>query len=226
MTAPFVDRHVDPESYLVPTRFMDSAHPRIQAAVQALELDGLGVRDRAVRLFEFVRDRIDYEFMIRPTPDEYVASYTLEDGKGFCVRKAVLLCALARAAGVPAALVLSDLRDFTLSPAVREAMGTDLMYHHGLTALHLDGVWRIVDASLTPALCERKGYRLATFDGTEDALLPETMFDGRPHTEYVTFHGLYADLPYEQMMQAFHRGYGHVDRAKIPKLGFPPGGAG
>jgi len=218
----FAGHDLDPESCLAPTRFIDSEHPGIHAAVLGLELDALGPRQRAVRLFAFVRDQIAYEFMIRSTPEEYVASYTLADGKGFCVRKAVLLCALGRAAGVPTALVLSDLRDLTLSPEIKQALGTDIMYHHGLTAFHLGGEWLTADASLTPTLSQRKGYRLAQFDGTQDALLPETTLSGSPHAEYVTFHGLYADLPYDQMMQAFYQGYRNIDKEKFTKLRFPP----
>ncbi len=221
MNAVFAEHDLDPESCLAPTRFIDSAHPRIQAVVRDLDVEGLDPAQRAVKLFAFVRDRIEYEFMIRLTPDEYVASYTLEVGKGFCVRKAVLLCALGRAAGIPTAVVLSDLRDFTLSPEVLDALGTDTMYHHGLSAFHLDGTWLTVDASLTPSLCRRKGYRLVAFDGTKDALLPETTLDGASHAAYATFHGLYADLPYEQMMHAFARAYAHVDPTRIPKLGYP-----
>ena len=221
MNAVFAEHDLDPESCLAPTRYIDSEHPRIQAVVQDLDVETLSPPQRAARLFTFVRDRIDYEFMIRLTPDEYVASYTLQNSRAFCVRKAVLLCALGRAAGVPTGLALSDLRDFTLSPEVQDAMGTDTMYHHGLSAFHLEGTWLTVDASLTPSLCRRKGYRLVEFDGTKDALLPETTLDGAPHVAYVSFHGLYADLPYEQMMLAFARAYANVDPTRIPKLGYP-----
>jgi len=215
-------RDLDPNTCLAPTDFMDSAHPSIRQTVTALELDALGSRERAARLFAYIRDEIAYEFAIRLTPDEYVASYILGDGKGFCVRKAVLLGALGRAAGIPTALVLCDLRDMTLSDEVRDALGTDIMYHHGLNAFHLDGDWVLIDASLTPDLNRRKGYRGVQFDGVHDALLPDTTLAGDPHTEYVTFHGLYADLPYEQMMDAFCRGYANADVARVPKLGFGP----
>lgn len=222
MMATFTERDLGPEPCLEPASFVDSTHPGIQSAVQRLDLDGLDLRERAAKVFAFVRDQIEYEFMIRITPDQYVASYTLEDGRGFCVRKAVLLCALGRAAGVPTALVLSDLRDFTLSPDVKEALGTDIMYHHGLNAFYLGGAWLMADASLTLVLTERKRYRLVEFDGTKNALLASTTLDGAPHAEYVAFHGLYADLPYEQMMRAFYQGYGNVDPDRISKLGFPP----
>ncbi|MBN1344268.1 MAG: transglutaminase family protein [Phycisphaerae bacterium] len=216
------ERDLDPGSCLGSTRFIDSEHPRIQETIRRLELKALSPRERARRLFTFVRDDIAYEFAIRFTPEQYVASYVLQDGKGFCVRKAVLLCALGRAAEIPTALVLSDLRDFTLSTDVKAALHTDVMYHHGLSALHVNGTWLLADASLTPELNRRKGYRLVEFDGARDALLPDTTLNGSPHVQYVAFHGLYADLPYDQMMQAFQRGYANADRSKIPKLGLPP----
>ncbi len=218
----FPERDLDPGLCLGSTHFIDSGQPRIQETIRRLELKALSPRERAKRLSTFVRDEIAYEFAIRFTPEEYVASQILQEGKGFCVRKAIVLCARGRAAEIPTAVVLCDLRDFTLSSEVKAALRTDVMYHHGLSALHVDGTWVLVDASLTPELDQRKGYRLVEFDGSRDALLPETTLNGSPHVKYVTFHGLYADLPYEQMMEAFQRGYASVDRAKIRKLGFPP----
>lgn len=209
----------NPEACLKPTQFIDSDAPAIRDLILAMELEGCSIRERAVRIFEHVRDNVTYEFMIRFTPEEYQASYTLGDGRGFCVRKSILLCALARAAGVPAALVLSDLRDLSLSTRVTLALGTDIMYHHGLTAFHIDGNWLKVDASLSPDIVTKKRYRPVKFDGVSDALQQSTTLDGSPHAQYLEIHGLYEDLPYDQMMEAFGLGYKDADMAMFAKLG-------
>jgi hypothetical protein len=86
-------------------------------------------------------------------------------------------------------------------------MGTDIMHHHGLNAFYLDGRWLKADASLSPDIMQRKGYRLVEFNGQQDALLAPTTLAGQPHAEYLVFHGLYDDLPYEQIMAAFRAAY-------------------
>ncbi|MBL8918026.1 MAG: transglutaminase family protein [Myxococcaceae bacterium] len=208
-----------PEACLAPTRFIESTHPEVLERVEALQLRRLSETERAVALFRHVRDDVQYEFMAKLTPEEYLASHVLRTGRGFCVQKGVLLCALSRAAGVPCALVLSDLRDESLSPRVVKAMGTDTMFHHGLNAFFLEGRWLKADASLSPDVTTRKQYRPVEFDGTADALHSATTLTGAPHATYVRFHGLYAELPFEQMIDAFARGYQRADVEALAAIG-------
>lgn len=207
-----------PEACLAPTRFIDATHPAIVAAVDDLDIRRSPPMERARRLFELVKDRVRYEFSAKMSEEEYVASYVLAAGRGFCVQKAVLLAALGRAAGVPTALVLSDLRDRSLPGWVTEALTTDVMHHHGLNAFWLDGAWVKADASLSPDVVERKGYRDVVFAPPEDALLAPTTLAGAPHADYVAFHGLYADLPFEQMIGAFLEAYSRADVGKLMRF--------
>jgi transglutaminase-like putative cysteine protease len=196
---------LDPSLCIAPTEFIESEHPAIRACVDSLDVMGLSEHERAVRLFEFVRDHIEYEFCAKTHRHEYLASFILADGKGFCVQKAVLLCALGRAAGLATGIVMADLRDHTFPPRIVEVMRTDTLEYHGLTAFYLDGRWLRADATLSPELVTRKGYRLVEFNGREEALLSETTADGGPHVEYVQWRGIYADLPYGDMMRAFFK---------------------
>lgn len=208
------------DACLAPTAFIDSTDPAIVARVEELRVAALPPAERAAALFRFVRDEVRYEFMAKLTAEEYRASYVLREGRGFCVQKAVLLCALSRAAGVPCALVLSDLVDHSLSPKIASALGTNVMFHHGLNAFHIDGRWLKADASLSPDLTSRKGYRLVDFDGTADAILPETTLAGAPHATYARFHGTYADLPFDQMLNAFIEAYRKANVRALAELGF------
>ena len=209
-----------PESCLAPTRYVESTHPAIVDLVDRLRVRELAPPARAATLFRFVRDEIRYEFMAKLTPEEYLASHVLQEAKGFCVQKAVLLSALSRAAEVPCAIVLSDLLDHSLSQKIARALGTNVMFHHGLNAFYLDGRWLKVDASLSPDVTTRKGYRVVDFDGTREALLPETTLAGGPHATYERFHGAYAELPFDQMLNAFMSAYQHVDMLALSQLGF------
>lgn len=214
------ERLPTPESCLTPTRYLESTHPAIVDRVERLRVREFAPSARAAILFRFVRDEIRYEFMAKITPDEYLASHVLQEAKGFCVQKAVLLCALSRASEVPCAIVLSDLIDHSLSPKIAKALGTKTMFHHGLNAFYLDGRWLKVDASLSPDVTKRKGYRTVDFDGTAEALLPATTLAGDPHATYARFHGTYADLPFDQMLTAFTAAYQHVDMLALSQLGF------
>lgn len=196
---------------LTSTPFIDVNHPSIISTVERLGVAEMSPPARAAALFRFVRDEIRYEFMAKLAPEDYVASHILRVGRGFCVQKAVLLAALGRAAGVPTALVLSDQRDHSLSPKIRDALGTNVMHHHGLVAFHLEGRWLMADAALSPDLVARKRYRLVEFDGHSDALQADTTLSGAPHAEYLRVHGRYADLPFAPMIAAFLEAYGQAD---------------
>lgn len=220
MSGSHLDRSLDPRECLEPTQYVESDSAAVVALAERIAGGEANPRDRAIRLFEHVRDSIRYEFRAKLSRDEYRASRVLSEGRGFCVQKSVLLCALLRAAGIPAALVLCDLKDHTLPPRIVEAMGTDVMFHHGLDAIHLDGHWLLADASLSPDVVERKRYRRVELDGTNDALFPTTTLEGAPHAEIVRFHGMYADLPFEQMMAAFMTGYRQADLRALEALGY------
>ena len=195
--------HPEPGACLEPTAFLDFDHPRVQARFRELDVMGMSPPARAVRLFEFVRDKVTYEFRAKIWRDEYPASYTLNVGCGFCTQKAVVLAALGRAARIPTALVLADLRDRSLPERIVKAMKNDILEYHGFVAFHLDGRWVHADATLSPDVVKRKQYRLVEFDGQHDALLAPTTLDGSPHVEYVGFHGVYTDLPADEILPIF-----------------------
>lgn len=209
----------NPEDCLAPTTFIDSDARTIRECVQNLHLDGLTPNERAIRLFNYVRDEITYEFSIRVTQEEFKASFTITDGKGFCVRKSLLLCALCRAEDIPSVIILSDMRDKSLPPKMVEALGTDILFCHGLAGIHLDGQWLKLDPSLSPELVEKRQYRLVEFDGKSDALQDSTTLSGDPHMEYVAYHGAYTDLPYQQMMAGFDDGFSNANKATLEQMG-------
>lgn len=209
--------------FLAPTPFIEATHDAVVARVRELGLHAMTPRERAVRLFEHVRSDVRYEFMAKFRREEYVASTILANNQGFCVQKAVLLASLARAAEIPTAIVLCDMRDHALPEKVVRTIGTNVMHHHGLNAFHLDGRWVTVDASLDRRFLEKKRYPLVAFDGASDALLPANTLDGARAAEYVVFHGRYADFPFEQTTQAFIAGYQRADLSALVAMGLKVG---
>lgn len=214
------DRTLDPERCLGATPFIESAAPAIRVGARGCVRGAMTEPARAAALFRFVRDEIAYEFLARLHSDDYRATRVLAERRGFCVRKAVLLCALGRAAGIPTALALCDLRDGTLPERLVRALGTDTMFHHGLNAFYLEGRWLLADASLSPDVVRRRRYRPVDFDGAGDALSARTTLDGAPHAEYLQFHGLFDDLPFEQTIGALKHGYRNADVGALAALGY------
>ena len=130
------------EEYLASTPTIDASSPSIREKADELTARVDGVSARAVRLFYFVRDRIAYDIFSDYTNlDAYRASATLRRGRGFCIQKAVLLAALARASGIPARLCFADIRNYRIPPDIRALMGTDLFVYHGYCELHMGAGW-------------------------------------------------------------------------------------
>ncbi len=193
---------------LVPTQFLDSDSDTVRSFVERVVGDATDEREVARRLFAAVRDEIRYDpYRITGDPADYRASAVIEAGRGYCVPKAVVLTAAARAAGIPARLGYADVKNHLQSERLRAAMGTDLFVWHGYSVLYLGGRWAKASPAFNVELCERFGVPPLDFDGTEDALLHAYTGDGRRHMEYVNDHGVFTDLPFETIMSAFRETY-------------------
>ena len=95
-------------------------------------------KEKAVRLFLFVRDGIRYNvYAQRPTDSHFKASRVLAAGEGYCVQKAVLLTALARCAGIPARLRFAEIRAHLTPPELVLKRGSNVFAYHGLADLYI-----------------------------------------------------------------------------------------
>jgi transglutaminase-like putative cysteine protease len=180
-------------AYLAPAEYVDSDHPLIAARARALSAGADGHRDTARALFYYVRDLRyaggDFEDL-----ETYRASSVLAAGHGYCVGKAALCAALARAAGIPARLGFADVRNHLASPRLLAAMATDVFAWHGYAQLLVRDRWISVSPTFDTRTCQRAGVPPLEFDGEHDALLPS--FDGSAATmSYIKRHGLFHDVP-------------------------------
>lgn len=196
-------------AYLEPTGFLDYESPAVQRFVREAIGDAGDARERAVRLFYAVRDRIRYDpYRISYESPAYRASRIVEDGFGWCVPKAGLLAACARSVGIPAAIGLADVVNHLNTEKLRARMGgVDIFYDHGYAALYLGGTWVKAVPAFNIELCQRFGVRPTDFDGSHDALYQEHDAHGRLHMQYLTDHGTWSDLPLQQVRDDFVRHY-------------------
>ncbi len=206
---------------LAPTRYVDSDSSEIRAFVarHLPDASSLSQTERAIRLFDAVRDQVRYNpFNIGTTAGEYRASYIAMQPSNYCVPKAILLTATLRAAGVPAAVGFADVRNHLNSPKLAELMETDLFVYHGYVALWLDGRQFKVTPAFNTEMCERFGVKQLVFDGTSDALFHEFDINSQRHMEYVNDRGWFVDPPIEQLLQDFHATYPKLWQSSIDQV--------
>jgi transglutaminase-like putative cysteine protease len=213
------------KEYLQPGEYIDSAHPAIVAFSRA-NSPGKNDLQRAVSLYYSVRDRIRYNpFLDFSKAEVFKASAVLEADQGFCVGKAALLAACARAAGIPARVGFADVKNHLTSPRLAETMGSDLFVYHGYTELLLDGRWVKATPAFNLALCRRFRVKPLEFDGREDSIFHPFDADNRRHMEYLRDRGTYADVPVGEIQRAFREAYPKFYRlgADAAKESFTPG---
>jgi transglutaminase-like putative cysteine protease len=191
-----------------PTPFVDSAAPSIVEFARTAAGGETDVRRRAIALYYAVRDGITYTpYCDFRSPETYRASSVLTKGAGFCVGKAALLTAVARADGIPARLHFADVRNHLCTPRLRSLVGGDVFYYHGYVELELEQRWVKATPAFDLGLCERFGVVPLEFDGREDSVFQAYDRAGRRHMEYVLDRGVAADVPVAEIVATFTREY-------------------
>jgi transglutaminase-like putative cysteine protease len=195
--------------YLASTRFLDCASEPVRRFAREATAGAASDVDRAVKLFYAVRDGWRYDpFSVRLTPEEYVASNVLAAGRGYCITKAILLVAAARAVGIPSAMGLSDVVNHLTTEKLRARMGGKTRFiDHAYAGLCVDGQWVKAVPAFNIELCRRFGVRPTEFDGRSDALYQEFDAHDRRHMEYVAHHGMWSDFPYAKVSADFRAFY-------------------
>jgi transglutaminase-like putative cysteine protease len=195
-------------SFLEPASFIDSAAGNIRELAQAAVC---GVQDeigRVVALYHAVREGVLYDpYVDLSSPASYRASDILALGRGYCVGKASLLAAVARAAGVPARVGYADVRNHMTSPRLHQLIGTDIFRWHSYTDLYVEGRWVKATPAFNASLCERLGVDVLEFDGRSDSLFQQFDRSGRRHMEYLHHRGTYADVPFDAILGDFRLHY-------------------
>jgi transglutaminase-like putative cysteine protease len=193
--------------FIEPGDFIDSGHAVVRR-FSGKHAIGNSSLERAVALYYAVRDEIRYNpFLDFSDPEAFRASAVLAAGEGFCIGKAALLAASARAAGIPARVGFADVKNHLTTPKLAETMGTDLFIYHGYAELHLEGKWVKATPAFNLALCQRFRVKPLEFDGRHDSVFHAFDEDERRHMEYLRDRGSYADVPTAEIQQAFREAY-------------------
>ena len=201
----YIDR-----KYLLPTSIIDSDNERIIRF--SYSVIGDEVNDPveiAVRLYYAVRDKIWYDpYYPFYLPEHYRASNILKSGRGYCVSKASLLCALGRARGIPARIGFAHVRNHLATKQLIEYMGSEIFAYHGFTEFYLEGKWVKATPAFNIELCERHNVAPLEFNGREDSIFHAFNKDNKPFMEYVEYLGTYADIPLDVILSGWEKVYG------------------
>jgi len=204
--------------YLRPSACINSDHSVITELATSLCSDGNSEIQNAVALYYWVRDTIRYNpYALTLTCETLQATATLKAGEAWCVPKAILLCALCRAMGIPARVGFADVRNHLSTERMRAAMDTDIFYFHGYSSLFLNGHWVKATPAFNVSLCEKFGLKPLEFNGLEDSLYHEFDNAGNKHMEYLHDRGEYVDVPIDEMLALFRQHYpGMTPSGSIP----------
>lgn len=202
------------EKYLSPTTIIDSDHPDIVDYARVKVGKTNDPVQMAVNLYYAVRDGIWYDpYYPFYRPEHYRASNVLKSGRGYCVCKAALLCALGRACQIPSRVGFADVRNHLSTRELLDFMGTDLFVFHGFTEFWLEGKWVKATPAFNKELCDRHKVAPLAFNGRDDAVFHPYNLEQKTFMEYVADHGTYADIPVQTIVKAWKTAYGQ-DRVK------------
>lgn len=193
--------------YLDSGEYIDSDHPAVRAFA-AEHARGNNDLERAVALYYAVRDGIRYNpFLDFTVPSAFRASDCIAAGEGFCIGKASLLAAAARASGIPSRIGFADVKNHLTTPRLLEFMGRDEFIYHGFAELMLEGRWIKATPAFNLALCEKFRVKPLEFDGRSDSIFHPFDADERRHMEYLRDRGSFADVPVAEIREAFREYY-------------------
>jgi transglutaminase-like putative cysteine protease len=192
--------------YLEATDIIDSNHRDILAFVEEKLAGANDPVDKAVRLYYAVRDGIRYDpYCPFYKPEHYRASNVLKARRGFCIHKVSLLCAVARACGIPARAGFATVRNHLATRQLLQFIGSDIFAYHGYTEFFLEGKWVKATPAFNIELCARFGVAPLEFNGREDSMFQSYSADQRQFMEYLEFHGTFADIPVTDIVRAFEK---------------------
>jgi len=176
----------------------------VEDVVAGIEQDA----KRAVAVYYAIRDGILYDpYSADISVAGLKATTVLEERRGWCVSKAILLAACCRALGIPARLGYADVLNHLSTEKMRQRMKTNVFYWHGYTALYLDDRWVKATPAFNIELCEKFGLKPLEFNGRDDSIYHAFDQAGNRHMEYLHDRGQFLEPPIEAMRRTFDEYY-------------------
>ncbi len=197
--------------YLNSGKYTDSVSPTVIEFAQKNSADTRGEIAKSVALYYAVRDGFQYNpYKIDLRPEAMTASHLLTRNHGYCIEKANLLAAAARALGIPSRLGFANVRNHIGVEKLVEVLKTDVLVFHGYAELYLEGKWVKATPAFNKELCEKLNVAPLEFNGREDSLFQQYDHAGNQYMEYLHDYGTFADVPRELFIRELKKYYPHL----------------
>ena len=198
------------QDYLASTPILNFDHPKVidfaEESLKSIDRDPVAM---AVAVYYAVRDGIRYDpYSPFYLPEHYRASSVLERGRGYCVGKAALLCALGRYCRIPSRLGFATVCNHLASKQLIAYLGSDRFVYHGYVEFYLNRRWVKATPAFNIELCGRYHVEPLDFDGHEDAVFHAYNREDKKYMEYLEDHGTYTDVPIDHILAAWEKEYG------------------
>jgi transglutaminase-like putative cysteine protease len=205
------DMRLENTEYLTATPIIDSdSKVIIDFAMSTVADSDDDPISKAIKLYYAVRDGIWYDpYIPFYRPGHYRASNVLKRGRAFCIGKASLLCALGRACGIPSRVSFADVHNHLATKQLIDYLGSDIFSYHGFVEFYLDGKWVKATPAFNKELCRKAKVAPLEFNGREDSIFQPYNEEKKLFMEYIHDHGTYADIPVDQIVDAWNETYGH-----------------
>ena len=199
------------EEYLQPTEFLDFDRESVREFAETNARGAKNETEKAIALYYAVRDGFQYNpnlLDLRRTGLR--ASDLLTRTRGYCIEKAVLLAASARAVGVPSRLSFYIVRNHIGTEKLERALKKNYLVFHGAAEVFLNERWLKTTPAFNEGLCKYLGVEPLEFDGTRDSIFQEYDHQGNVFMEYLHDYGAFSDLPYELYLEELGKHYPHI----------------
>jgi len=196
------------ETFLQPTFFIDSDSTEISDFVSETVSKETNPKLMAIRIFYAVRDQIIYDpYAFTLKPERLKASYILSQKSAFCIPKAIVLAAAARAANIPARLGFANLINHLMGKELKQLLQTNLIAWHGYAELYIDHQWIKVTPAFNADLCKHLNVPSVEFNAENHAIFPGKDNNGNQYMEYINYQGTFSDLPLDRIVKSMKHYY-------------------
>lgn len=197
--------------YLQPTEFLDFDNKTVRDFAEKNTVGAKTDTEKAVKLYYVVRDGFQYNpYILDLRREGLTAGNLLTRNRGYCVEKAVLLAASARAVGVPSRLSFYIVRNHIATEKLEKKLRKNYLVFHGAAEVFLNEKWLKTTPAFNKRLCDYLGVEPLEFDGTKDSIFQEYDHNGNIFMTYLHNYGAFSDLPYELYLQELKHHYPHI----------------
>ncbi len=199
------------QQYLTPTEFLNFDNQNVRQFAENNTVGATNDIEKAVKLYYAVRDGFQYNpYILDLRREGLMASDLLKRKRGYCVEKAVLLSACARAVNIPSRLSFYIVKNHIATGKLEEILKTNHLVFHGASEMFLEGKWVKATPAFNLNLCKYLGVEPLEFDGKTDSIFQEFDKKGNVFMKYTHDYGVFDDLPYDVYLEELKKHYPHI----------------